>query len=141
MQENNINQENLVQVKTFEIFKGKKDKTGKIIKKRAVGVSRLFGNTRTYHVFIKAISQARYFILPERENYDQYQYVILTREESKVPEHKFFWSSVGDGSVLLGKNTGLVSLNWDFFNSEDIYMNLNPIKDEAINMNKTRRAV
>ena len=114
--------------KAFEIFKGVKDNSGRIRKKRALGQARLFEGAKTYHVFIKTLLGSRFFLLPETRNPQKYEYVILTREPSQVPERKYYWNSVGEGKILMGQNQGLMKLEWDFFGSDDIYMRLEPME-------------
>ena len=116
--------------KTFEIFKGIKTKEGFIKRKRSLGSARLFEGSNTYYLFIKTLLGDRFYLLPEQKNTDKYDFVILTREESKREGKKYYWSVVGEGLVLMGQNQGLMKINWDFFGGNDIYMRLEPVSDE-----------
>ncbi len=116
--------------KSYEIFKGFKDASGKVIRKRVLGQARIFEGAKTYHVFIKTLLNSRFYLLPEGRNTQKYEYVILTRENSLNPDRKYYWNSVGEGKILMGTNVGLMQLTWDFFNSDNIYMNLNTIEDK-----------
>ena len=118
------------EAKTFEIFKGFKDSYGKIRRKRILGQARIFEGAKTYHVFIKTLLGSKFYLLPENRNPQKYEYVILTREPSQTPDKKYYWSSVGEGKILMGENQGLMKLEWDFFGSSDIYMRLEPVSDK-----------
>ena len=126
--------------KTYEIFKGIKDQYGKIRKKRVLGQAKIFEGAKTYHVFIKTLLGSRFFLLPENRTPEKYEYVILTRELSQDPDKKYYWNCVGEGKILMGQNADLMKLEWDFFGSDDIYMNLEPLKDKAIG-EKTSKVV
>lgn len=118
--------------KVFEIFKGVKDHGGRIRKSRTLGQARIFEGSKTYHVFIKSLLQSRFFLLPENRHPKRYEYVILTREPSQDADRKYYWSSVGDGRILMGENQGLMQLNWDFFGAADIYMRLDPMEEKPL---------
>ncbi len=121
-----------LEYKSFEIFKGIKDRSGRIIKKRTLGQARLFKGINTYHIFIKTLIGTRFFMLPESKNSHKYEYVILTREISQREDRKYYWNSVGEGVVLMGENAGLMRLKWDFFDSDDIYMRLEPTEQTSV---------
>ncbi len=119
------------EAKTFEIFKGERDNYGKVRRKRTLGQARIFEGAKTYHVFIKTLLRAKFYLLPENRNPQKYEYVILTREPSQTPDKKYYWNSVGEGKILMGQNQGLMKLEWDFFGSDDIYMKLDPMEEKA----------
>ncbi len=121
-----------LEYKSFEIFKGIKDRNGKIIKKRILGQAKLFKGINTYHIFIKTLIGTRFFMLPESKNSHKYEYVILTREPSQREDRKYYWNSVGEGIILMGENAGLMKLKWDFFDNDDIYMNIGPTEEKSV---------
>ena len=142
IQENIISLEERLNIKpeckSFEIFKGETDSYGKIRKRRTLGQARIFEGAKTYHVFIKTLLGSKFYLLPENRTPHKYEYVILTREPSPTPDKKYYWSSVGEGKILMGENKGLMQLSWDFFGANDIYMKLEPMEEKNAQELKTK---
>ena len=110
----------------FEIFKGRRDEQGKIIKVKQVGAAYNRIGLKTYAVHLKPFLKDPFYLLPNtKRNEDEPEYVILTREPSKNVGRKFYWSNVGDGRILDGVNKGLLQLQLDVL-GVDLFMNLHP---------------
>lgn len=110
----------------FDIFKGKETKEGKVLKLRSVGSATVAEGSATYHVHLKTLIGATFYLLPETKEKDAPSYSILTREPSILPGRKYFWHKVGDAKLLTGENQGLLGLEWDLFPGASFYMNLFP---------------
>jgi len=112
----------------FDIFKGVKDASGKVSKVKSVGSAALTEGTKTYTLYIKTFLHDPFYVLPEQKPSRTADYVILTREPSRIPNRKYFWNSVGSGVLLTNENAGLLKLCWDMLGCDDVYLNLYPKK-------------
>lgn len=115
----------------FDIFKGIADQSGKVHKMKSVGSATLLEGCKTYTIYLKTFLNDVFYMLPEQKKMTDADYVILTREPSHTPGRKYFWNSIGEGSLLSGDNSGYMQLNWDMFGAHDIYMNLCPVNRDA----------
>ncbi len=110
----------------FDIFKGIEEQ-GKLRKIRSVGFAYLPEGAKTYTVYLKTFLQDQFCLLPEQKGLTDGDYVILTREPSKMPGRKYRWHNVGTCKILSGEMTGYMQMFWDLLCSDGIYMNLHPI--------------
>ncbi len=112
----------------FDIFKGIKNAEGRISKVKSLGHALLFEGSNTYNVKLNSLLGVEFFLLPERKETEEADYVILTREPFQRLGRKFYWHNVGQASFLKSPNSALMEMNWDLFGHGDIYMNLYPIE-------------
>ena len=112
----------------FDIFKGRKDADGKVQRVKSVGHAFVFEGSSTYNVRINSFLGVEFFLLPERKETEEADYVILTREVSHKSGRRFYWHNVGEARFLESPNSGLMAMQWDLFGRGDIYMNLYPIE-------------
>lgn len=120
-----LNTQDKVTVYRFDIFKGKQDQDGKVVKIKSVGSAYLRDGLKTYTVNLKTLLGDKFYLLPNSKPEMGADFVILTREPAQNLGRKYFWNNVGDGRVLDGPNAGIMRLTWDIF-AGDIYMNLHP---------------
>lgn len=97
-----------------DIFKGRVNRRGRVIKNRSVGKA----NTFSDHVELSINGIDEPFYLCEEKNpMADWDYQILT-----------VWQQpVGFGKLLFGDNAGLIHLEWDFFGAVDIYLHIQPL--------------
>jgi hypothetical protein len=110
----------------FDIFKGQLDAEGKVTRIRSVGAAHIIQGCKTYTVHLKTFLNDVFYLLPEEKKYTSADFLIYTREESKLPNRKFYWNLVGEGKYLDGVNSGFMKLSFDVLGSDSIYMNLHP---------------
>lgn len=111
----------------FDVFKGRIDETGKVIKICTLGQARLLENSETYNIYIKSLLSEVFYLRQikfAKENKEKF--TILTREKSFDKSTDFRWNYVGNCQSLQGENSSLLKMNWDFFGVDDVYMNLVP---------------
>lgn len=111
----------------FDIFKGVKSESGKIVKVKSIGSVFLRDGLKTYTVHLKTLLNVTFYLLTNlKKTTSNADFVILTREEAQNMNRKYFWNNVGEGILLEGENHGLLELTWDVFGGP-FYMNLSPI--------------
>jgi len=112
----------------YDIFKGIEQADGLILKVRSLGVASIRDGSGTYIIQLRTFPGLRFYLLPNREkSVRDSDYAILTREDSRREDRKFFWSVVGEGFLLKNSNRDLLQLKWDLF-GEEVYMNIKPYK-------------
>ena len=129
-----LNSSEKAPVYRFEIFKGKRDSSGKVVKVKAVGAAYLREGLKTYTVHLKTFLQDKFYLLPNSKPDTKAEFVILTREPAQFLGKKYFWNNVGAGHLLDGINHGVLQLDWDVL-AGDLYMNLH-----AVNVSETPEA-
>lgn len=112
-----------VKVYRFDVFKGAVNSEGKVEKVCSVGHSTLYEGSTTYSIYLKMLLKDQFYLLPEQEVSRPFDFVILTREPSNLPGKKYFWNRVGTAKLLSDKNAGIMKLEFDLFNSVDLYLN------------------
>ncbi len=110
----------------FDIFKGEVDSGGKVQRVRSVGASHILQGCKTYTVHLKTFLKDTFYLLPEEKKFTSADFLIYTREDSRLPGRKYFWNLVGEGKILDGANAGFMKLSFDVLGSDSIYMNLHP---------------
>jgi hypothetical protein len=110
----------------FDIFKGEIDAEGKVRRVRSVGASHIIQGCKTYTVHLKTFLNDVFYLLPEEKKYTSADFLIYTREDSKLPNRKYYWNLVGEGKILDGENSGFMKLSFDVLGGDSIYMNLHP---------------
>ena len=103
----------------FEIFKGRKGQKGRVKKIRSVGYAYYDELSNFCELEINGLEKPGYILEPEMDIYMPYDYVIYY--ESLKNEGL---EMVGVGYLLNGCNKGLIYLEWDFYNTSGIYINL-----------------
>lgn len=124
----------------FDVFKGKHDADGKVTKLKSIGSAFVYEGSNTYNLRLKTFLKDEFFLLPERKEGSEHDYVILTREPSLMSGRKYFWNNVGEANLLKNNNSGLMQLSWDVFGTQNIYMNLYP-KDGSQSVNSPENQV
>lgn len=112
-----------VSVYRFDVFKGRMNDAGKIEKICSVGHSTLYEGSTTYSVYLRTFLKDQYYLLPEQDVARPFDFVILTREPSNIPGRKYFWHRVGTAKLLSEQNAGIMKLEFDLFNSVELYLN------------------
>lgn len=120
-----LNLETKPRVYRFDVFKGTQEESGKIQKLRTMGEAFHVDGQKTFRVTIHTVKEIEYFLLPEKKFLGR-DFTILRREPSHDAKRKFLWTTVGEGKILTGINSGLMQLNWDLFGANDVFMNLHP---------------
>lgn len=108
----------------FDIFKGVVDNLGRVHRVKSVGAAYYVDRTKTYNVYLKTFVRDVFYMWLKKRTNGAMDFVILTKEPARNRKTKYFWNSVGQGTILTGDNGGLVHLSWDLFGANDIYMNL-----------------
>ena len=107
----------------FDIFKGQKNKKGYLSKVRSVGYGYYDNKSDSYELQIYGLEQNKYILRPEINPETNCDYVIYYKNlESKKFEQ------VGVGHLLNDLNAGLIRLEWDFYDSSNIYISLSKHK-------------
>jgi hypothetical protein len=114
-----------VNVYRFDVFKGKQDETGKVVKVVSVGAAYLREGMKTYTLSLKTFLNDKFYLLPNSKPESSADFVILTRELAQNLTRKYFWNNVGVGRLLDGANKGLMALEW-YMLADNVYMNLHP---------------
>ena len=103
----------------FDIFKGRKNKKGKVLKIRSIGHGYYDEEADYCDLLINGLEKEGYTLEPETDVDASHDYVIyyenLDSEELEP---------VGVDYLLHGRNAGLIRLEWDFYDSSNIYINL-----------------
>ncbi len=110
----------------FDVFKGRENKKGTVLKIRSVGEGYYDDFTDTCELHINGFEKNGYTLEPEKDINADHDYVILFENldsEDLQP--------VGVGTLLKGKNAGLIKLSWDFYGVSDIYINLSEFSDSC----------
>lgn len=111
---------------TFDIFKGRKTRGGRIEQVRNVGCGYYLSERRYFELQINGF-QSSYALKAEEDVDATHDYVIY---------HKSFYSSdskqVGVGYLLNGNNAGLIRMEWDFYDSKNIYIDLKKHKIKKV---------
>ncbi len=101
----------------LDVFKGRKSRSGQIVKVRSVG----YGHPIliTYKLLINGFAPDSHILIPEEDIRADNDYVIYHRS-SRVRGLK----QVGVGHLMSGSNAGLIQLEWDIYGNTDIYLDL-----------------
>jgi len=110
----------------FDIFKGEIGSDGKVRRVRSVGAAHILQGCKTYTVHLKTFLEDVFYLLPEEKKITSADFLIYTREDSRLSGRKYFWNLVGEGKILDGVNAGFMKLSFDVLGSDSIYMNLHP---------------
>lgn len=102
----------------FEVFKGFRDKEGKVKRLRAIGVCQFDPDLIICFLTLNGVRDIQYVMEPEADPTTLYDFNIYREvaENEKEP--------VGVGYLMTGINAGLVQLEWDFFGTKDVYISL-----------------
>ena len=113
----------------FDIFKGQKNKKGCVSKLRSVGYGYYDNKSDYYEFHIYGLEQNKYILRAEVSPEANHDYVIYY----KNLENKGF-EQIGVGYLLNDHNAGLIRLEWDFYNSSNIYISLSKhrIKQQSL---------
>lgn len=114
----------------FDIFKGRKNKKGHVLKIRSVGHGYYDDESDYCELQINGLEKNGYILEPATDVNAPYDYVIYYENlDSEDLEQ------VGVGYLLSGRNAGLIHLEWDFYDSSNIYINLSRYKtSETVRM-------
>ncbi len=112
-------------MKVFDVFKGRKRRSGDIIKIRSVGCGYYNRATNTYELQINGFAPNSHILRPEKDIGANNDYVIY----HKSPYARGL-QQVGVGHLMSGDNAGLVQLEWDIYGNTHIYLNLSRGKTE-----------
>src|ERR1700722_5001845 len=83
----------------FDIFKGETDEEGNVRRVRSVGAAHIVQGCKTYTVHLKTFLSDVFYLLPEEKKYTSADFLIYTREDSKLPNRKYYWNLVGEGKI------------------------------------------
>lgn len=103
----------------FDVFKGCKRRGGDIIKVRSVGCGYYNRATSAYELQINGFAPNSHIVRPEKDIEANNDYVIY----HSSPYARSL-QQIGVGHLMSGNNAGLVQLEWDFYGSTDIYLDL-----------------
>ncbi len=108
-------------VNVFDIFKGHRNKDGKVQRIRKLGHAYYCEDSGFCEVKIHGSSDSQYILEAENSVLKDYDYNIFYEDlENKDLER------VGVGYLLHGPNVGLVRLEWDSYDNSDAYIDLSP---------------
>ena len=110
----------------FDIFKGKKSKKGNILKIRTVGHGYYSDDTDFCELQINGLEKDSYSLEPTGDIDTVYDYVIYY-EDLKSEDME----PIGVGYLLSGKNSGLIRLEFDVLNTNNLYINLSNYKTQS----------
>lgn len=103
----------------FDIFKGKRNKKGRVLKIRSIGHGYYSEEADFCELQINGLDKEGYTLNPEPNVNAAHDYVIFFENlENEELEQ------VGVGYLMHGKNSGLIRLEWDFYDSSNLYINL-----------------
>lgn len=103
----------------FDIFRGRRNKKGIVHKIRSVGHGYYDQNADFCELLIIGLEQDSYTLEPETDVNAAHDYVIYYENLNDEDLQQ-----VGVGFLLNGRNSGLIRLEWDFYDSSNIYINL-----------------
>lgn len=110
----------------FDVFKGRKSKKGHVQKVRSVGHVYYDEESEFCEVEINGLEKSSYILAPETDIHLAHDYVIYYEALEKEN-----LESVGVGYLLHEVNAGLIQLEWDFYDSSNIYIDLSQDKIET----------
>ena len=119
----------------FDVFRGFKDKKGRVKKIRNVGHVHYDKEMDLLEVDIAVLEGSSFILEPETDVYKKYDYLIYLEDLSKKD-----FQTVGFGYLLHGPNLGLVQLKWEFYYTKHIYADLFTYQSKVINFNEKRRS-
>lgn len=107
----------------FDIFLAEKGQDD-LKRVRNLGIAAHGDGHKTYKISLKTLINSDFYLIRENEN--NFDYLIMTRETSRNTKRKYFWHVVGEGKLVSIGNSSYVNLKWDLFPTENIYMDLHP---------------
>jgi hypothetical protein len=112
----------------FDIFKGVKDKKGRIIKQRSVGHCLFNENNVVSSLQFNGQYRDRFHLEPEEDPNSPHDFLICyhRRQNPKMKE------SIGVATLLCGVNAGLIQLELDIYGNTDLYINLGCVEAEVL---------
>lgn len=112
---------------TFDIFKGRKNKNRQVVKIRNVGCGYYSSKWGHFELQINGLAQGGYALKAETDVSAVHDYVIYYKTLcSNSPKQ------VGVGYLLRGDNAGLIRMEWDFYDSKNIYIDLKKHKIKKV---------
>ncbi len=115
---------------SFNIFKGVYDSKGKVVSSAALGKAILYEGNSTYNLYIDTFMtdglNLCFYMLPESDSSQPHNFIILTRKKSLTADKKYMWKRVGRAYLFDNKGDKCLNLDWDFFRTEHIYMDMKP---------------
>jgi hypothetical protein len=103
----------------FDIFKGRTNKKGTVLKLRSIGHGYYDEASEFCELLINGLQKDSYSIMPESDIDADHDYNIFFEDLDSEDLEK-----VGVGYLLKKQNSGLIRLEWDFYGVKDIYINL-----------------
>lgn len=100
----------------FEVFKGRKNKKGKVYKVRNIGRGYYSQGNDLCELLINWLEKDAYMLVPNKDPNSNHDYIIYYEDLSQEE-----LEPVGVGHLLSGKNFGLIKLEWDLFGDSHIY--------------------
>ena len=101
----------------LDVFKGRQDKDGRIVKVRSVGYGQPI--LIVYGLHINGFAPDSHVLIPEADVKTDYDYALYHRKP-----HVRGMKQVGVGNLMSGSNAGLIQLEWDIYGNSDIYLDL-----------------
>lgn len=107
----------------FVAFLPEQSATGKITKKKNVGMAYLQAGSNRYTLKLWSFIHERFYLIPSQKEAELY--LVMTREENKKPNsrNKYLWNVVGNGRV--NSVIGCLELEFDLL-EKNIFLNLFP---------------
>jgi len=116
----------------YDVFKGIVT-DGSVIKLRSVGAAILLEGHRTYSLYLNTLLNQTFYLVPGQKRYTAADFVIMSRQKSSKPGKKFIWKPIGEASFVPRSDSPVLSLSWDLFGAQGIFMSLRPISEPAEN--------
>lgn len=118
-----INKLDSKQFYRFTLFLGEPNHSGKVEKKKTIGMAYLKEGQNTYTLRLWTFIESRFYLIQNKT--DASKYMVLTREPNKNPnaKTKYFWNIIGNGQS--DTVSGVLKLDFDLFD-RPIFMNLFP---------------
>lgn len=114
----------LKEAKTMlDVFRGRQDKDGQVVKVRSVG----YGHPilTTYGLHINGFAPDSHILIPEADMQIDSDYAIY-----RCSLHVRGLRQVGVGYLMNKGNTGLIQLEWNVYGNSDIYLDLSKLATE-----------
>ena len=108
---------------TLDVFKGRKSKSGQVVKVRSVGCG--YRVLIAYGLQINGFNPDSHVLIPEADVRADNDYVIYHRSP-----HIRGLRQVGVGYLMSEGNAGIIQLEWDVYGNNDIYLNLSKLAAE-----------
>ncbi len=119
-------------VNVFNIFKGQRNKDGKVKRIRKLGYVHYDEESEFCEIKIQGHGDSNYILEVEENILKGHDYNIFYEDLKKKDLEK-----VGVGYLLHDLNVGLIRLEWDFYDNSDVYIDLSPLSPVWASMAKS----